>query len=66
MPIQHFFVLMLENRSFDHIFGFSPFSGQDATTHQQTTTDGADPAKDINTDANGKAPFRCNRRRIFR
>ena len=56
MPIQHFFVLMLENRSFDHIFGFSPFTGQDATTHQQTTTDGADPAKDINTDATGK-PF---------
>jgi phospholipase C len=24
MPIQHFFVLMLENRSFDHLLGFSP------------------------------------------
>lgn len=24
MPIRHFFLLMLENRSFDHILGFSP------------------------------------------
>lgn len=51
MPIQHFFVLMLENRSFDHIFGFSPITGQDASVNQQTTTDRPDPAKDINTDA---------------
>ena len=43
---------MLENRSFDHIFGFSPFTGQDAATHQQTTTDRPDPAVDTNTDTN--------------
>jgi phospholipase C len=56
MPIQHFFVLMLENRSFDHIFGFSPFTGRDAATNQQTTTDRPDPSSNTNTDAStGKA-----------
>ena len=49
MPIQHFFVLMLENRSFDHIFGFSPFTGPDAITEQQTTTGRPDPSA-TNTD----------------
>jgi phospholipase C len=38
MPIQHFFVLMLENRSFDHIFGFSPFSGPLNNTNTDTAT----------------------------
>jgi phospholipase C len=29
MPIRHVFVLMLENRSFDHMLGFSGISGKD-------------------------------------
>jgi phospholipase C len=40
MPIQHFFVLMLENRSFDHVFGFSTIPDLDKP----------DPATDSNID----------------
>ena len=50
MAIAHFFVLMLENRSFDHIFGFSPIAGTDAVTGKSTTIDRPDPAVNINTD----------------
>ena len=32
MPIEHVFVLMLENRSFDHMLGFSGLKGTDAVT----------------------------------
>jgi len=35
-PIKHVFVLMLENRSFDHMLGVSPFTGFDAVTHKAT------------------------------
>ena len=38
--IEHVFVLMLENRSFDHLFGFSGISGTDAETGLQTAIDG--------------------------
>jgi phospholipase C len=38
--IQHVFVLMLENRSFDHLLGFSGISGIDAVSGLQTTVDG--------------------------
>jgi phospholipase C len=41
---------MLENRSFDHIFGFSPIAGTDAVTGKPTTIDRPDPAVNINTD----------------
>ena len=34
MSVQHVFVLMLENRSFDHMLGFSMISGRDAETGQ--------------------------------
>ena len=37
--IKHVFVLMLENRSFDHMFGVSDISGTDAVTGQATTID---------------------------
>src|SRR5579859_4723219 len=33
-PIQHVFVLILENRSFDHMLGFSNIYGADAVTGQ--------------------------------
>lgn len=38
--IQHVFVLMLENRSFDHLLGFSGITGTDAVTGAQTTVNG--------------------------
>jgi len=31
-PIEHVFVLMLENPSFDHMLGFSGITGTDAAT----------------------------------
>jgi phospholipase C len=40
MPIQHVFVLMLENRSYDHMLGLSEISGIDAVTGQPTQADG--------------------------
>ena len=38
--LDHVFVLMLENRSFDHLFGFSGLTGTDAVTGANTTIDG--------------------------
>lgn len=38
--IQHIFILMLENRSFDHLLGFSGMAGTDAVTGAPTTIDG--------------------------
>ncbi len=50
MAVEHFFLLVLENRSFDHIFGFSNIKGNDAVTGQQTTIARPDPAVNSNTD----------------
>jgi phospholipase C len=36
MAIEHVFVVMLENRAFDHMLGFSPIAGQDAETGAAT------------------------------
>src|SRR4051812_47938890 len=38
--IRHVFVLMLENRSFDHMLGFSGITGKDAATGQATRING--------------------------
>jgi phospholipase C len=38
--IKHVFVLMLENRAFDHMLGFSHLAGTDAVTGQPTTVIG--------------------------
>lgn len=38
--IQHIFILMLENRSFDHMLGFSKIVGTDAATSEPTTING--------------------------
>ena len=38
--ITNIFVLMLENRSFDHMLGFSGITGTDAETGQPTTING--------------------------
>jgi phospholipase C len=40
--IQHVFVLMLENRSFDHMLGFSGIEGVDAVSGSRTTVEGLD------------------------
>jgi phospholipase C len=40
MPIEHVFVLMLENRSFDHMLGFSDIYGNDAETGDGTRIHG--------------------------
>jgi phospholipase C len=41
--IQHVFVLMLENRSFDHMLGFSGITGIDASSGGITKTNGLNP-----------------------
>ncbi len=40
LGIEHVFVLMLENRSFDHLLGFSAIAGTDAVTGEATSIDG--------------------------
>ena len=40
MPVQHIFVLMLENRAFDHMLGFSKISGRNAETGGGTQVNG--------------------------
>jgi len=40
MGIEHVFVLMLENRSFDHMLGFGSITGTDAETGGATEVDG--------------------------
>jgi len=47
--IEKVFVLMLENRSFDHMFGFRRKRGIDIHG-EPTTLDGADPSTDTNVD----------------
>src|ERR1044072_3390246 len=44
----HLFVLMLENRSFDHMLGFSGITGTDAATGQPTAIDGLNGAESNN------------------
>lgn len=48
--IDHVFVLMLENRAFDHMFGFSGLKGADQDG-QPTAVIGADPDQDFNVDS---------------
>ncbi len=48
--IQHVFVLMLENRAFDHVFGFSDIRGTDAITGEPTKIENASPAVNFNLD----------------
>ncbi len=54
MPaINHVFVLMLENRSFDHMLGFSGLAGTDAVSGQPTKIDGLTGSE--SNDFNGQA-----------
>jgi len=53
--IQHVFVLMLENHSFDHMLGFSQITGTDAITGQPTSTEGLNPTRDQNCGPDGRS-----------
>lgn len=44
-PVKNIFVLMLENRSFDHMLGFSALSGTDAYTGERTAVRGLSGAE---------------------
>jgi phospholipase C len=46
--IKHIFVLMLENRSYDHLLGFADLSGPDASNGEPTKADGL-TGKEFNT-----------------
>ena len=46
-PIQHVFVLMLENRAFDHMLGFSAITGTDVNTGAQRAIEGAAGSNDF-------------------
>jgi phospholipase C len=50
--IEHVFVLMLENRAFDHMLGFSGISGMDINGNP-TSIIGVNPAVDSNLDSSG-------------
>ena len=54
--IDHIFVLMLENRSFDHMLGFSDIRGTDAVTGNLTSINGVDPAVHNNPLNNNPVP----------
>jgi phospholipase C len=69
--IQHVFVLMLENRAFDHLLGFSGIVGTDAVTGATRPIDGATGPNALNyvdpttmsgpTPASIEAEFKLNR-----
>jgi|GEM_PF-169748 len=63
--IEHVFVLMLENRAFDHMLGYSAITGTDAVTGSPTQMDGLPPGGAVNYDTDqtpyqtaSPAPFR--------
>ncbi len=53
-PVKHVFVLMLENRAFDHMLGFSGIAGTDAATGQPVRLDGlvGNPHSNVDPDTN--------------
>ncbi len=53
--IKHLFVLMLENRSYDHLLGWAGITGTDAATGQPTTADGL-KGTEFNTHAGAVYP----------
>ena len=52
-PVNHIFVLMLENRSFDQMLGFSKIHGIDAATGNITEIEGL-AGTEQNTSSDGK------------
>jgi phospholipase C len=55
--IQHVFVVMLENRAFDHMSGLSNIHGTDAISGQPTTIDGLNESNNWNLDPNGNKVY---------
>ena len=55
--INHVFVVMLENRSFDHMLGLSHIQGIDAVSGQATTIEGLKEHNNWNIDSNGAKVF---------
>ncbi|TMD69428.1 MAG: phosphoesterase, partial [Chloroflexi bacterium] len=55
--IKHVFVVMLENRSFDHMLGLSNIHGIDAVSGQPTTIDGLNARNDWNLDLHGNKVY---------
>jgi phospholipase C len=53
---KHIFVLILENRSYDHMLGFAGLSGPDAESGASTAADGADPSVHVNSDRSATPP----------
>ncbi len=51
--VKKVFVLMLENRSFDHMLGFSGLDGTDAITGKPRSINGLQPGKYFNRDSSG-------------
>ncbi len=51
--IKYVFVVMLENRAFDHMLGLSNIHGIDAVSGQPTTIDGLNATNDWNLDPHG-------------
>ncbi len=58
MAVEHVFVLMLENRSFDHMLGFSGISGADAVTGLPASIDGLTGRE---SNFNGATEYRVTR-----
>lgn len=56
--IEHVFVLVLENQSFDHMLGFSNITGTDAVSGNATSINGLDPSihKNINPVSDDEVP----------
>src|SRR5262249_16651321 len=52
--IDKVFVLMLENRSFDHMLGFSEIRGIDAITGKSRSLNGLEADKYFNLDSRGR------------
>src|SRR5258708_1258364 len=53
--IKHVFVVMLENRSFDHMLGLSQLEGFDSISGNPTTIEGLNATNNTNLDANAQA-----------
>ena len=55
--IKHVFVVMLENRSFDHMLGLSNIQGIDAVSGQLAVIEGLNASNDWNLDQHGNKVF---------
>jgi phospholipase C len=54
--IEHVFVLMLENRSFDHMLGWSGLRGTDAVNGEPTAVEGLDGSESNELPGGGRVP----------